>query len=464
MTRAAERVLIADDEPHIRGLLSELVRGAGLEPLEAADGEEALNVLRHEFPDLMLIDHKMPGLDGMEVLKRSKKLDPSVPVVMLTAYADVPGAVEAMKAGAADYLAKPFQHDDMLASVQRGLKERQVRRQLGDQAPSPSGMSLRERMGPSESVALIVASANLVAGSDFSVLILGETGCGKDLVARAIHEASSRSSRPFVPVDCGAIPESLLESELFGHEKGAFTGAAERRMGRFEAAEGGTLFLDEISNMPLSSQAKLLRVLQEKTLFRVGGSTPVKTDVRLLAASNEDLLVEVAKGKFRKDLFYRIKDFTIQIPPLRDRKEDIVYLAGIFLRATNAELNKAVTGLADEAIGALLAYDWPGNVRELRTTIRRGVLLAGHLVEETHLEMKGTQHDAPGLSETAWDGRSLRDIVRSGAGSLEREVIRQTLLKTGGNKAKAARILQVDYKTLHKKVKDYGLSPIGKET
>ncbi|RLB04397.1 MAG: sigma-54-dependent Fis family transcriptional regulator, partial [Deltaproteobacteria bacterium] len=275
---------------------------------------------------------------------------------------------------------------------------------------------LRELMGPSDAVNRLISEVSRVAKSDFTVVIFGETGTGKELVARAIHHASTRSMGPFVPVDCGAIPETLLESELFGHEKGAFTGAEHQKPGKFEAAKGGTLFLDEISNMPLGSQAKLLRVLQEKTLYRVGGTKPVNVDVRLLVASNKDLEAEVTSGSFRRDLLYRLNEFTIRIPPLRERKDDILYLANRFLDITNMELKKSVRGFSESALEALLTYHWPGNVRQLRSTIRRAVLLADEVITEEHLNLKGaTSTDlpfTPQAQETSFNGLSLREIVR----------------------------------------------------
>lgn len=320
---------------------------------------------------------------------------------------------------------------------------------------------LRELMGPSDAIGRIISEVNRVAESNFTVVLLGETGTGKELVARAIHHASARSKGPFVPVDCGAIPETLLESELFGHEKGAFTGAENQKPGKFQAARDGTLFLDEISNMPLGSQSKLLRVLQEKTLYRVGGTKPVKVDVRLLVASNRDLEAEVATGSFRRDLLYRLNEFIVQIPPLRERKEDILYLANRFLDTTNMELKKSVRGFSESALEALLAYNWPGNVRQLRSTIRRAVLLSDELITAEHLNVDNLSIPGvdlpPDVQGIPVNGLSLKEIVRRSTIAVEREALLQALRKTGGNKAKAARLLQIDYKTIHSKVKKYGI-------
>ena len=322
-------------------------------------------------------------------------------------------------------------------------------------------------MGPSEAIGRLIADVTLVAKSNFSVVIIGETGSGKEIIAQAIHARGPRAKGPFVPVDAGAIPETLFESELFGHEKGAFTGAAGRRPGRFEQATGGTLFLDEILNMPLVAQAKVLRALQEKSFCRVGGTEAIQTDVRVLAAGNQDLDAAVAAGRLRADLFYRLNEFTLRVPPLRERKEDLLYLAKRFLDLTNQELKKTVAGFSERAIQALLSHPWPGNVRQLRSTIRRAVLLAGEMVTEDHLDIFQDHSDIlrriplparlPMESGRSLGGLSLREIVTQSKSAVEREVLSRTLRQTGGNKAKAARLLQVDYKTVQTKIKRYGI-------
>jgi two-component system nitrogen regulation response regulator GlnG len=317
-------------------------------------------------------------------------------------------------------------------------------------------------MGPSDAVGRLITEVNRVAHSDFSVVILGETGSGKELVAAAIHRYSPRAAGPFVAVDCGAIPETLLESELFGYEKGAFTSADARKAGKLETARGGTLFLDEISNLPPGSQAKLLRVLQEKTIQRLGGNIPLKVDIRLLAATNQDLEAVVAAGAFRRDLYYRLNEFSIHLPPLRDRREDIPYLAGRFLDKTNAELHKEVKGFSGGALEALSSYFWPGNVRQLRSVIRRAVLLARDLITPAHLNINWNgapaQSMPPRAPEASWRDLSLKEIVRLNVDRVEKEVLTQALQHTHGNKAKAARILSIDYKTMHLKVKQHGIN------
>jgi len=428
MTESGIQIMIVDDNAELCGMLSYLIEKEGFNAQVVYDGEIALKTMRCRAPDVALLDIKMPGMDGMEVLRRVKEIDPDLPVVMITAYADIHGAVEAMKAGAHDYLAKPFDNNEVIRVIYRALAERDLKRKLRHltiqvQETRP----LREVMGPSDAIDRLESEVNCVAKSDFTVVILGETGSGKGLVARAIHNGSARSQAPFVPVDCGAIPEMLLESELFGHEKGAFTGAVVQKSGKFEVAKGGTLFLDEISNMPLGSQAKLLRVLQDKVVYRVGGIKPVHVDVRLLVASNQNLQGITESGCFRRDLFYRLNEFTIVIPPLRERKEDIPYLAKRFLDTANMELNKCVKGFSESTIESLIGCNWPGNVRQLRATIRRGVLLADDVISEKHLDLKKVS--VPGLTfnqkteEMPWSNYPLKEILRHNVIAVEREVL-----------------------------------------
>jgi DNA-binding NtrC family response regulator len=455
------RVLIVDDEEGIRDILSRLVVKEGYEPVLAADGEQALDVVRRDTPDALLVDIKMPGLDGMEVLRQAKQFDRDLPVVVITSCDLVKDAVAALHAGAHDYIVKPFDHADVIRSVHSAISDRRIRRTI--QRLSEGGSRLPELMGPGLAVERISSYVARVACSDFTVLILGETGTGKELVARAIHEQSPRASGPFIPVDCGAIPETLFESELFGHEKGAFTGADRSKPGRFEMAMGGTLFLDEIHNMPPLSQAKLLRALQERVVTRVGGAKPVKVDVRLLAAANEDLELAVAKGSFRQDLFFRLNEFVIGIPPLRERKEDIPFLANRFLDLTNRELRKNVSGLSDGALQRMQAYEWPGNVRQLRSVVRRAVLLADSLIDDTHLALPRVRTaDAPTTAEPLRsEDLSLKERVRRATADVEREALTNALRKTGGNKAKAARLLSIDYKTILNKLKEYNIAAAG---
>jgi len=470
-TNGKRRVLIVDDEEAICRLLSRLLEQEGFVPLVALDGKTALQQLRTASPDTMIVDLKLPDMDGLEILRQAKALDEDLPVVILTAHAKVHGAVEAMRADAFDYLAKPYDHHELVRVVHRALAQRQLSlqiKQLSRQI-SPSH-DLTEIMGPSEAIGRLISDLNCVAKSSFSVVIIGETGSGKEVVAQAIHASGPRAKGPFVAVDTGAIPNTLFEAELFGYEKGAFTGAAGRKPGRFELANGGTLFLDEILNMPLTAQAKVLRALQEKSFCRVGGTQPIKIDVRVLAAGNQDLDAAVAAGRLRADLFYRLNEFTLRIPPLRQRQEDLLYLARRFLDLTNQELKKTVRGFSEPAMRALLGHSWPGNVRQLRSTIRRAVLLADEMVTERHLDIL-QENPAAALRAVLpanvpgrlAGGLSLKEIVAQNRMAVEYEALLQTLRLTGGNKAKAARLLQVDYKTIQTKIKLYRITP-NKET
>jgi len=460
------RVLVVDDEEEIRNILSRILEKEGFEVITASDGEQAMQKLCFDTPDAVLLDVRMPGLSGMDVLKKIKAIDGNLPVVLVTAYADTHQAVEAMKEGAYDYLAKPFDNNEVVWITSRALAEGKLKRIFKSIKDRYKGnFSLIESMGPSDNIGRLVADVHRVAKSDFSVIIMGETGSGKELVARAIHGDSARAEAPFVAVDCGAIPENLLESELFGHEKGSFTGADRQTAGKFESAHGGALFMDEIGNMPLGSQAKVLRVIQDRKLYRVGGNKPVPVDIRLIVATNQNLLEMASNGVFRKDLYYRLSEFTICVPALRERKEDIPYLAKRFLDLANIELNKMITGFTDAAVETLMSYNWPGNVRQLRSVIRRATLVARDEITEKDLSIK--RADVPGLAfspkvnGTPWKNASLSEIVQQSVLAVEREVLKEVLRFTGGNKAKAARLLQVDYKTVHTKVKKFGIQQNG---
>jgi DNA-binding NtrC family response regulator len=465
------KILILDDKTEICAVLSEYMEHEGLTPVVAHTGEAALERIRSEHPDVLIADLKLPDMDGMQIMKGAKDLDEDLPVILITGFPDVRGAVAAMRAGAHDYLAKPLKHHEVLRVVFRALNERALKRKLRRlSCQIQDESSLRETMGPSDAVGRLISDVSRVARTNFSVLILGETGSGKEVVAHAIHRSSLRCEAPFMAVDCGAIPETLLESELFGHEKGAYTGADRQKIGKIEMARGGTLFLDEISNMPPGSQAKLLRVLQEKMICRIGGAQPISADVRVLAASNQDLHRLGESGSFRRDLYFRLNDFTIWVPPLRERQEDILYLAKRFMDLTNLELQKKVKGMTQSALDALLAYPWPGNVRQLRSVIRRAALLADDMISEQHLGMEWASPKPPnpgpgGIQET-WDtlrgDLPLKEIKHRKIVAMEREILAQVLREAGGNKAKAARLLHIDYKTIHSKIRQYGISTGGK--
>jgi two-component system nitrogen regulation response regulator GlnG len=462
----ASKILIVDHQ-EICAVLSEYMEHEGLTPVVAHTGQAALEKIRSEHPDALIVDLKPPDMDGMQIMKGAKALDEDLPVILVTGYPEIRGAVAAIRAGAHDYLVKPLKHHEVLRVVFRALNERALKRKLRRLSTQlQDASSLREPMGPSDAVSRLISDVTRVARTNFSVLILGETGSGKEVVAHAIHQLSPRCEAPFMAVDCGAIPETLLESELFGHEKGAYTGADKQKIGRFEMACGGTLFLDEISNMPLGSQAKLLRVLQEKTIYRVGGTQPIRADVRVLAASNQDLHRLEGSDSLRRDVYFRLNEFTVRVPPLRERQEDILYLAKRFVDLTNLELQKNVKSFTQSAVDALLSYHWPGNVRQLRSMIRRAVLLADEMITEQHLAMDWVSPKAavacPEGDKQTQDALrgdlTFKEIKHRKIVAIEMEILAQVLRETGGNKAKAARLLHIDYKTIHSKIRQYGIS------
>ena len=463
------RVLVVDDQPAILSLVERILRPEGYAVLTAADGSEALKVVEEEFPDLVLMDIRMPNLDGIGALKRLTRTHPTIPVIMMSGSGEVRPAVEAMKLGARNYLMVPFDHDDLVLQINRALEETRVKREmrrlqtiLGDSA------ELCELMGYSSQIRSIYGQMDQVARTDFTVVVYGESGSGKELVARGVHRKSPRASGPFVPVDCGSIPENLIESELFGHERGAFTGAYQRKAGSFERASGGTLFLDEIGNLPKTMQSKLLRALQERKIERIGGTGPIDIDIRIIAAGNRRLEDLLAEGVFREDLYHRLNEFFIEIPPLRKRREDLIYLAKRFIDATAKKLNKEIRGISDGALQVLDNYEWPGNVRELQNVIGRAVLLCdGGIVRPRDLTALASVRRSASVSTFRFNAdaenlRPLKGIVQEVIEEVESKLIEQVLEKTRGNKSQAARILQIDYKTLLSKIKKYRLDGTGK--
>jgi len=458
------RVLVVDDQPDICALAERVLTAEGYSVVTAHDGLEAIHAADAQFPDLVLMDIRMPKMGGIQALKRISKLHPNTPVVMMSASGEVRPAVEAMKLGAKDYLMVPFDPEELILLVRRALDETRMRKEIGRlQTILQDSGELREMMGYSPQITDVYNQIATVQGTDFTVLIHGESGSGKELVARAVHRGSRRAQGPFVPVDCGSIPESLIESELFGHERGSFTGAYERKKGSFERASGGTLFLDEIGNLPKTMQAKLLRAIQERRIERIGGSGPIDIDIRIIAAGNRRLEDLIAEGRFREDLFHRLNEFQIIIPPLRKRRDDIIYLAKRFMDATAKELNKEVRGISDSGLQMLLDYEWPGNVRELRNTIRRAVLLCDDVILPQHLTALATSAQVPAVPDVrAGDTVPLKELVRNAAREVEQRVIAQVLEKTGGNKSQAARMMGIDYKTILAKVSEYHLDDVAK--
>ena len=473
-------VLIIDDEVDMCDMLSHVLGREGFTIYTAHSGDTGLEVFNKESPSVAILDLRMPGMNGMDVLKQIKHTSSETPVIIITAYGEIQSAVEAIKHGAYNYFNKPFDNEEVVVTVEKAIEERAMRQEIRMLKTQLSFvMPLYEQMGNSAEIVKVNESVKCVAPTNFTVVIYGETGSGKELIAQSIHNRSPRCDKPFVVVDCGSIPETLIESELFGFEKGAFTGADQKKFGQFEIASGGTLFLDEIGNLPKSMQGKLLRVLQERRIRRLGSNKEIDVDVRVVVAGNERLEYLIESGHFRMDLYQRLNEFCIEIPPLRRRKDDIVFLCKRFLDITNKELNKNVRGITKEALETLLTYNWPGNVRELKNVIRRAVLLASEVIEPKHLlikiqEQKQQTSLATGqIASTANrdadhtvsldldinNGKdfSLRDMVARCVEHAEKKLITEVLKRTGGNKSQAARILKIDYKTMHYKVKNYGI-------
>ena len=454
------KILVVDDEAEIRSLLAAVLQNKGYEVVTAEDGAAALQAVPRERPAVILMDLSMPRMNGMDALPEIKRLDAEVPVIICTAHADLATAVRAMKLGAYDYLTKPFDVELLILTLERAVERHRLHSRIEELKRQGQGSSLAERMGGSPAIAQVIQQVAQVAESNFTVLVQGETGTGKELVARGIHQQSPRRPAPFVAVDCGAIPETLVESELFGHERGAFTGAQTRREGHFQLAKGGTLFLDEIGNVPLATQAKLLRALEQREVNPLGGTRAVPVDARIIAATNAELEESVKAGRFRADLYYRLSEFTIALPPLRSRREDIMHLSQRFLDEVSMELRRPVRRIADEAMQVLLHHDWPGNVRELRNVVRKAALLATDVVTPEHIPALSASAPAPSraAAEPLGEDLSLREVAELAAGQAEREVIRHALESTKGNKSQAARLLRTDYTTLHAKMKRYGIS------
>ncbi len=448
------RILVIDDEAGLRHTLTLLLREEGYEVSTAEDGEAGLRTALADPPDLVLCDVRMPRLDGLQFLEKYAEAGGTALVVVMSAYGSLETAVEAMRRGAYDYISKPFNADEVLLTLRKAEEREQLRREVD---------RLRKRVGEMEGFEEVVGRSQVmrealdlaarVAPYPSTVLITGESGTGKEAIARAIHRASPRSDGPFVAVNCGAIPENLLESELFGHERGAFTGADRTREGLFAEASAGTLFLDEIGELPLPLQVKLLRVLQERKVRRVGGSVEMAVDVRVLAATSRDLVEEVQEGRFRDDLFYRVNVVQIHLPPLRARPEDIPLLADHFLRRHAARFGIPFREFPGTLIPLLAAYTWPGNVRELENVVERALILSGGDIREEHLPAhvrSGTHpfHIAPDDADLS---------VKRRLPSLERELIARALQRTQGNRTRAADLLELSVRALSYKIQDYGL-------
>jgi two-component system response regulator AtoC len=458
-----EYILVVDDNKNMQFILTNILHEKGYEVCCVGNGNKAITEIKNKIPDLVLLDIRLPGKNGIEVLEKLRELDKELLVIMITAYGDVKSAVKAIKLGAYDYVTKPFDNEELLNIIKNALKTKNLseeikilKRKLYDQT------EIKKVMGDSPQINKVIKQVNLVSPTNISVIIEGKSGTGKEVIANMIHQRSQRNGRPFIAVDCGAIPDTLVESELFGYEKGAFTGAIISRKGEFELADGGTLFLDEISNLPIGAQAKLLRVIQERKLRRVGGTKSIKIDVRIIVATNINLADSVGEGKFRDDLYHRISEFIIILPLLRERKDDIPILAREFLAEANKELGKNIEGFSPEAIMKLLDYEWPGNVRELKHIIKKAVLLSEKdNIKPEILEFDTAQKSSFIQNELSinyiqkilYEGCSLSDIISNINQETERKIIKEILVEVKYNKSKAAKILGIDRNTLYSKIR-----------
>ena len=448
-------ILIVDDEPSHRAMLKTVLTAEGYDVFEADDGGRAVSMVEKQFFNLILMDIRMIKMDGLEAQKRISQISPNIPVIMMTAFGSVDTAVEAMKAGAADYITKPVDIDMLKISIEKALSNQQLKEEnirLKDRLESNFRFS--DIIGKSSPMKQLYETLSLVAPSDASVLISGESGTGKELIANAIHHNSPRKKKPFIKVNCAALPEALLESELFGHEKGAFTGAVAKKKGRFNLADQGSIFLDEIAEMAMPTQAKILRVLQEQEFEPVGGTQTIKVDTRVITATNRVLKDEVESGAFREDLYYRLNVVELNMPPLRERGGDIPLLADHFLKKYAKKNKRRIIGFNPLSMDILMRHDWPGNVRELENVIERAVIMAGgDVIKSTDLPESLKKDDIDNKTDRIdmSPGRALKDV--------EKEMILLTLEETGGNRTHASKILGISRRTLQLKLKEYGINP-----
>ncbi len=458
---STDRIIILDDEPDLAENWGRVLRSSGYECFTSTDPHEALRLIESEHPDLLLTDLQMPEMDGMEILGRAREIDSTMPVMMITGYATVESAVAAVKAGAFDYLPKPFSIDQLKVAVDRALTKRRLELEnlhLREQLQGTFGFE--NIIGESAALQAVLELVRKAARSEANILVLGESGTGKELIARAIHANSPRAAQPFVPVDCASLPENLLESELFGHEKGAFTGAAAAKRGLMETAQRGTLFLDELGELPLGLQVKLLRALQERQIRHIGGTRQIDVDIRIVSATNRDLRALVSAGKFREDLYYRVSVIDIALPPLRDRHGDVELLATSFLRKYGRGAEAMIKAFAPEALIILGTYGWPGNVRELQNVIERACALAeGEVITLADLphHLKADTDTKPPPPNEVTNKLTLSEAKERWIGHLEAAYVAELLKDEGGNVSQAARKAGVDRKTFHRLLKKHGI-------
>lgn len=449
------KIVVADDEPHIRKMISRLLTDEGYEVKPAENGREAVEVFLSFQPDVVLLDQQMPVMTGVEALEEIKRISPNQTVLFVTAFGSISLAVDAVKKGAYDFIEKPFDNDKLLLTVSRAIEHSRMRGEIST-LKKTLGEKLNSVIGENTGLKQVMTQVRRVAETNATVLVHGESGTGKELIARAVHNNSLRSNGPFVAINCGAIPLTLMESELFGHERGAFTDAKEAKAGTFERADGGTLFLDEVGELPLDAQVKLLRVLEERKITRIGGKKAIPVDVRIVAATNRNLDDEVKNGHFRLDLLYRLNVFTLILPPLRERKEDIPLLTNFFIRKYNQTLSLDVQSVSPEAIALLSSYDWPGNVRDLENAIQSSMILCtGGVIRPEHLpdRIKGYEL-AEAQTVTGSGGNSIREVNAQ----MEKDLIIEALKRHNFNRTLTAEALNISRKTLFNKMKRYGLS------
>ena len=444
-------VVVVDDDYEMADLVCDVLRQGGYKALSANSGAQALEIVKREIPDALISDLRMSGMDGHQLQGELKRLIPDLPIIVITAFGSIQSAVDAMKLGAFDYITKPFGNDQLLLVLSRALENRRLRQEIkrlrGELARS---YGLTNIIAANQAMAALLDRLEQVADSNASVLIIGESGTGKDLLARALHFESRRRDAPFVPINCAAIPENLIESELFGYARGAFTDARQSKVGLFQAAADGTLFLDEIGDMPLTLQAKLLRIIEDKRVRPLGATEEIPIDVRIVAATNIDLQNAIAEKKFRSDLYYRLATFTLSVPPLRERPEDIKLLVKHFVLRASAEVGKSVPEIEPEAMACMIRYRWPGNVRELQNAIQSSVILC----RDNRLTIEDLPPRIAGIDKSIGSDINQAVAQRCSLEELDRQYVRMVLASVNGNKTEAAAILQIDRKTLYRKLEE----------
>ena len=461
------KILIVDDNKNMQIILQNLLVDEGYNVISTTNGRDGLKAVTEESPDLVLLDIRLPEMNGIDILQQITKLEKEIPVIMITAYGDVETAVETMKLGAFDYITKPFVNEELKLVIRKALDTNELKQEVKVLRQQLKAKKADEiTMGNSTTIMRIIKQVELVASTDMSVIIQGKSGTGKEIIANLIHKKSKRKNKAFIPIDCGAIPDTLVESELFGYQKGAFTGASTAKKGKFEIANGGTLFLDEITNLPPSAQAKILRVIQEKMITKVGGTKPINIDVRIIVATNLDMIKAVQEHHFRDDLFHRLNEFSLSLPTLKERKDDIPIIAEQFLKESNIELEKNILGFSPEAMSILESYPWPGNVRELKHVIKKAVLLeeTDHITPNA-LDLEFGKAPRSPFKESLdkyyemiiTKGSTISEVTAIVSAEMERVLIKRILVEAKYNKSKAARILGIDRNTLYSKLKGLGI-------